>query len=47
MVCANTEVLIIGLIAVVVCATVRTVYEGNGWVKRMVLPDYFLSGVIR
>jgi hypothetical protein len=26
---------------------VRTVYEGNGWVKRMVIPDYFLSGVIR
>jgi membrane-bound metal-dependent hydrolase YbcI (DUF457 family) len=44
---ANTEVLIIGLIAVMVCATVRTVYEGNGWVKRMVIPDYFLSGVIR
>ncbi len=32
---ADKEVLIIGLIAVVVCAIIRTAYEGRGWVKRM------------
>jgi hypothetical protein len=32
---ADKEVLIIGLIAVIVCAIIRTAYEGKGWVKRM------------
>jgi membrane-bound metal-dependent hydrolase YbcI (DUF457 family) len=32
---ANKEVLIIGLIAVILCAAIRTAYEGKGWVKRM------------
>jgi hypothetical protein len=40
---ANTEVLVMGLIAVMLCAGIRTVYEGDGWVKRMVIPKYFLS----
>ena len=39
---ANTEVLVVGLIAVGVCAAVRAVYEGNGWVKRMVVPGWVL-----
>ena len=33
---ASKEVLIIGLIAVILCAIIRTAYEGKGWVKRMV-----------
>lgn len=38
---ADKEVLIIGLVAVVLCAIIRTAYEGKGWVKRMI-PDRFL-----
>lgn len=30
---ADTRVLIFGLIAVVLCATIRVVYEGKGWIK--------------
>jgi hypothetical protein len=37
---ADKEVLIIGLVAVVLCAVIRTAYEGNGWVKRMMIPNY-------
>ncbi len=33
---ADKEVLIIGLIVVIVCAIIRTAYEGKGWVKRIV-----------
>jgi hypothetical protein len=33
---ADKEVLIVGLIAVIVCAIIRAAYEGKGWVKRMV-----------
>ena len=33
---ADTEVLIIGLTAVILCAVIRTAYEGRGWVRRMV-----------
>jgi hypothetical protein len=32
---ADKEVLIIGLITVIVCAIIRTAYEGKGWIKRM------------
>ncbi len=32
---ADKEVLIIGLIAVILRAAIRTAYEGKGWVKRM------------
>jgi hypothetical protein len=32
---ADKEVLIVGLIAVIVCAIIRTAYEGKGWIKRM------------
>ncbi len=39
---ADKEVLIIGLIAVVLCAIIRTVYEGKGWIKRMI--PYFSGG---
>ncbi|MCZ7357384.1 MAG: metal-dependent hydrolase [Candidatus Methanoperedens sp.] len=31
---ADKEVLIIGLFAVMVCVIIRTMYEGNGWIKR-------------
>jgi hypothetical protein len=34
---ANKEVLIIGIIAVVFCALLRTAYEGTGWIKRLLL----------
>ncbi len=37
---ADKEVLVIGLIAVMLCAIMRTVYEGKGWIKRM-MPHYF------
>jgi membrane-bound metal-dependent hydrolase YbcI (DUF457 family) len=33
---ANEEVLIIGIIAVVFCAIIRTAYEGTGWIKRSI-----------
>ena len=33
---ANKEVLIIGIIAVVFCAMIRTAYEGKGWLKRSI-----------
>ena len=44
---ADKEVLLVGLMLVLSAAIVRTAYEGNGWVKRMVIPNYFLSGAIR
>jgi len=33
---ADKEVLIIGIIAVVFCAILRTAYEGVGWIKRSI-----------
>jgi len=33
---ANEEVLIIGIIAVVFCAMIRTAYEGTGWIKKSI-----------
>ena len=33
---ADKEVLAVGLILVGVCAVVRTIYEGKGWIKRSV-----------
>lgn len=33
---ANEETLIIGVVAVVICAIIRTVYEGKGWIKRSI-----------
>jgi len=33
-------VIFVGLIAVVICAIVRTVYEGNEWVKRMAVQEW-------
>ena len=33
---ADREVVIIGLIAVILCAAIRTAYEGKGWIKRMI-----------
>lgn len=40
---ANTEVLILGVILVLLCAYMRTVYEGNDWINRMIIPKYFLK----
>jgi len=39
---ANTEVLVVGLIAVIFCGSIRTVYEGKGWVVRMIGVEYFV-----
>jgi hypothetical protein len=36
---ADTEVLLVGLITVVLCVFIRTSYEGNGWIERMI-PNY-------
>ena len=33
---ADKEVLAVGLILVGVCAVVRTMYEGKGWIKRSI-----------
>ncbi len=32
---ADSRVLITGIIAVILCAIIRTAYEGNGWLTRM------------
>lgn len=37
---ANEEVLIIGIIAVALCAILRTAYEGTDWIKRWLLINY-------
>jgi len=42
---ACTEVLIIGLIAVIFSAAIRTMYEGKGWVTRMVVPGCLLKWI--
>lgn len=36
---ADKEVLVIGLVAVILCAAIRTAYEGKGWIRRMVYLD--------
>ena len=32
---ADTEVLLIGVFAVILCAILRTLCEGRGWIKKM------------
>ena len=39
---ADPEVLIVGLMTVVVLATIRMRYEGNEWITNMVVPNYLL-----
>jgi hypothetical protein len=42
---ANEEVLIIGIIGVVICAILRTAYEGTGWIKRFIFISHqYLPG---
>ena len=35
---ANSDVLFIGLIILIICAISRTLIEGNGWIKKMIIP---------
>ena len=41
-ICAKREILVIGLMLVAICAIIRTVYEGNEWLKRFAIPDVFI-----
>jgi membrane-bound metal-dependent hydrolase YbcI (DUF457 family) len=42
---ANLQVLFIGLTAITLSAIIRTIYEGTGWIKRMLIPNhsYFIN----